>query len=214
MAKVSDFLNPESMITPGVAGGITMTITNTLTSQFSLPGRWTALAISFLCGLLVFVTKRFSFGKKLVFYVINSLIIFTVATGTNYYGTVAQTELSYKISNSLYPITRIFSPTNLYAQEEVQPKQEFDEKQFKIENLNMEIENLEKLLNDKQLQYDEIITVAIVDSLITVTTVNDSTKIVLEKLNNEINFIQKTIKGKLKEREELESKKKPFFKQW
>lgn len=213
MAKVNDFLNPESMITPGVAGGITMTITNTLTSQFSLPGRWTALAISFLCGLLVFVTKRFSFGKKLVFYVINSLIIFTVATGTNYYGTVAQTELSYKISNSLYPITRIFSPTNLYA-EEVQRNQELDEKQFKIENLNMEIENLKKLLNDKQLQYDEIVTIAIVDSLTTVTTVNDSTKIVLEKLNNEIHFIQKTIKGKQKEREELESSKKPFFKQW
>ena len=55
MAKVNDFLNPESMITPGVAGGITMTITNTLTSQFSLPGRWTALAISFLRGLLVLV---------------------------------------------------------------------------------------------------------------------------------------------------------------
>ena len=213
MVKINDFLNPESMITPGVAGGITMTITNTLTSQFSLPGRWTALAISFLCGLLVFVTKRFSFGKKLVFYVINSLIIFTVATGTNYYGTVAQTELSYKISNSLYPITRIFSPTNLYA-EEVQRNQELDEKQFKIENLNMEIENLKKLLNDKQLQYDEIVTIAIVDSLTTVTTVNDSTKIVLEKLNNEIHFIQKTIKGKQKEREELESSKKPFFKQW
>ena len=213
MVKVNDFLNPESMITPGVAGGITMTITNTLTSQFSLPGRWTALTISFLCGLLVFVTKRFSFGKKLVFYVINSLIIFTVA-GTNYYGTVAQTELSYKISNSFYSITKIFSPANLYAQEEVQQKQEFDEKQFKIENLNMEIENLIKILNDKQLQYDEIITIAIVDSLTTVTTVNDSTKIVLEKLSNEINFIQKTIKGKQKEREELESSKKPFFKQW
>ena len=213
MAKVNDFLNPESMITPGVAGGITMTITNTLTSQFSLPGRWTALAISFLCGLLVFVTKRFSFGKKLVFYVINSLIIFTVATGTNYYGTVAQTELSYKISNSLYPITKIFNPTSLYA-EEVQQSQEFDEKQFKIENLNMELENLKKLLEDKQLQYNEIINVAIVDSLTTVTAINDSTKMVLEKLNNEINFIQKTIKEKQKEREELESGKKPFFKQW
>ncbi len=214
MAKVSDFLNPESMITPGIAGGITMTITNTLTSQFSLPGRWTALAISFLCGLLVFVTKKFSFMKKLVFYVINSLIIFTVATGTNYYGTVAQTELSYKISNSLYPITKIFSPTNLYAQDEIQQEQEFDEKQFKIDNLNMEMENLKKLLDDKKLQYNEIKGVETADSLTIVTTVNDSTKIVLEKLNNEINFIQKTIKGKQKEREELESSKKPFFKQW
>lgn len=213
MARVNDFLNPESMITPGVAGGITMTITNTLTSQFPLPGRWTALAISFLCGLLVFVTKKFSFWKKLIFYFINSLIIFTVATGTNYYGTVAQTEVAYKISNSLSPITKIFSPTSLYAQE-VQQSQEFDEKQFKIKNLNMEIENLKKLLDDKQLQYNEIKEVETIDSLTTVAAINDSTKIVLEKLNNEIIFIQKTIKEKQKEREELESGKKSFFKKW
>ena len=49
--KLGDFINPNSMITPGAAGGITMAITNVLTSQFDgLPGNWTALILSFLFG--------------------------------------------------------------------------------------------------------------------------------------------------------------------
>ena len=43
------------MITPGAAGAFTMVITNTMCSQFEqLPANYTALAVSFLFGAMVF----------------------------------------------------------------------------------------------------------------------------------------------------------------
>lgn len=83
MAQPSEFLNPKSMITPGVAGGLTMLITNALGSQFDLPGSWTSLTLSFLFGLLVFGATTIPVIQRVLFYVINSLIIFSVAVGTN-----------------------------------------------------------------------------------------------------------------------------------
>ena len=84
--QLTDFLNPNSMITPGAAGGATMIITNTLCSQFDvLPGNWTALALSFLFGSLTFVYSA-SVLKRAVYLVINSLIIFVMAHGSNSIG--------------------------------------------------------------------------------------------------------------------------------
>jgi energy-coupling factor transporter transmembrane protein EcfT len=54
--KAQQFLNPKSMITPGVAGSMVMLITNTLVIQFGLPGRWISLSLSFLLALVVFLT--------------------------------------------------------------------------------------------------------------------------------------------------------------
>jgi hypothetical protein len=51
MVDVQDFANPRSMITPGVAGAITVFITNAVGAQFSLPLNRLGLAISFLLGL-------------------------------------------------------------------------------------------------------------------------------------------------------------------
>lgn len=82
MADTGEFLNPKSMVTPGVAGGLTMLITNALAKQFDLPGNWTGLSVSFLFGLLVF-GAALSLAQRLMFYVINSLIIFSVAVGAN-----------------------------------------------------------------------------------------------------------------------------------
>jgi hypothetical protein len=56
MAEVQDFANPRSMITPGVAGAITVFITNAVGTQFSLPLNRVGLAISFLLGLIVFTS--------------------------------------------------------------------------------------------------------------------------------------------------------------
>src|SRR2546425_10624835 len=39
------------MLTPGIAGGVTMLIANALWVAFSLPPRWTSLVLSFLLGL-------------------------------------------------------------------------------------------------------------------------------------------------------------------
>ncbi len=85
-AKVEEFLQPKSMLTPGVAGGVTMLIANTLWVVFSLPPRWTSLVLSFVLGLLVFVTTGAPVWQRVVYYVLNSLIIFSVSIGTNYAG--------------------------------------------------------------------------------------------------------------------------------
>src|SRR5256885_9586055 len=75
------------MLTPGIAGGVTMLIANALWVAFSLPPRCTALVLSFLLGLLVFVaTPRPPVWQRAVYYLLNSLIIFSVTIGTNYVG--------------------------------------------------------------------------------------------------------------------------------
>lgn len=95
MSDMEKFLTPESMLTPGLAGGMTMGITNALAFQFGLiaPGpAFIALTLSFLFGLCVFVSSRKSArAVKLLFWVINSLVIFTVAAGSNALGMVVPT---------------------------------------------------------------------------------------------------------------------------
>jgi len=74
------------MLTPGIAGGITMLIANALWVAFSLPPRWTSLVLSFLLGLLAFVATKIPLWQRAVYYLLNSLIIFSVSIGTNYVG--------------------------------------------------------------------------------------------------------------------------------
>jgi hypothetical protein len=93
-SPLSEFLNPNSMITPGAAGAFTMTITNTLCQQFgALHLGATGLVVSFLFGAVVFGYGA-SIGARLVYYLINSLVIFTVAMGSNAIGQQAS-ELSH-----------------------------------------------------------------------------------------------------------------------
>jgi hypothetical protein len=82
----SEFLNPNSMITPGAAGAFTMVITNTLCQQFvQLPLNYTGLTVSFLFGAVVFGYGA-SLPARVMYYAINSLIIFVVAMGSNAVG--------------------------------------------------------------------------------------------------------------------------------
>ncbi|HYS00039.1 MAG TPA: hypothetical protein VEO58_13540 [Gemmatimonadales bacterium] len=86
-AKVDEFLQPKAMLTPGIAGGVTMLIANALWVAFALPPRWTSLVLSFVVGLPVFVAKGgVPAWQRAVYYVLNSLIIFSVSIGTNYVG--------------------------------------------------------------------------------------------------------------------------------
>src|SRR5216110_789545 len=106
--KVEEFLQPKAMLTPGIAGGVTMLIANALWVAFSLPPRWTALALSFLLGLLVFVaTPRAPVWQRAVYYLLNSLIIFSVSIGTNYVG-VGATHPPAQQSNAVQPSARRF----------------------------------------------------------------------------------------------------------
>lgn len=80
---VHDFLNPASMMTPGVAGALTMMIANTVSQQFDAPVSWVALMVAFLCGAVVWTADAESVIRKSIFYVLNSLIIFCVAAGSS-----------------------------------------------------------------------------------------------------------------------------------
>ena len=107
-ARVDEFLQPKAMLTPGIAGGVTMLIANALWVSFALPPRWTSLALSFLVGLLVFVAKGgVPVWQRAVYYVLNSLIIFSVSIGTNYVG-VGLTHPPAQQSNPVKPGARVF----------------------------------------------------------------------------------------------------------
>ena len=43
--EMNDFLNPKSMLTPGIAGSLIMAITNILWIEFVLPQKWVARSI-------------------------------------------------------------------------------------------------------------------------------------------------------------------------
>ena len=96
---IEEFLNPASMVTPGVAGSLTMIITNALSLQFGFTASWTGLVVSFLCGTLVFVSSV-GLAKKLVFYVLNSLIIFSVAAGTTGFAASATQRADWNLGLS------------------------------------------------------------------------------------------------------------------
>ena len=83
---LDEFLNPKSMLTPGLAGGVVMLISGTLWKSFGMPTDITSLGLSFLLGILVFSTGNAILIHKCIYYFINSLIIFCVATGAGVTG--------------------------------------------------------------------------------------------------------------------------------
>lgn len=83
MARMSTFLNSRSMLTPGIAGAVTMMIANTLHQQFGLAPRWTALGLSFAMSLLVFTDKTVALWQRPLVYLLNGLVIFSMAVGAN-----------------------------------------------------------------------------------------------------------------------------------
>ncbi len=107
--QLEDFTNPNSMITPGAAGAVTMVITNVLTSQFDgLPANWTALILSFVFGALTFVYSAKIIARA-AYFIINSLIIFVMAHGSNGIG-VAVTHTADAAPAAIHAVS---APANL-----------------------------------------------------------------------------------------------------
>lgn len=79
------FLQPEAMLTPGVAGGVTMLVSNAVCGVFPVPLAATGLAISALLCTLPLASVA-PLWKRSVCYVLNTLIVFSMAMGT---GTLA-----------------------------------------------------------------------------------------------------------------------------
>lgn len=81
---MNEFLNPKSMATPGAAGTMVMFVTNAICFQFpEIEVRWTAIILSFFAGAIVFSAKELHFTHRAAFWVLNSLIIFSVGVGTS-----------------------------------------------------------------------------------------------------------------------------------
>ena len=100
---IKDFLNPNSMLTPGIAGSLTMMIANTLFITFTIPPKYSATILSFMLGTLVFASDSFNSKEKkippwlkIIYYIINSLIIFSVGIGANYAGMTTAKNLNTK----------------------------------------------------------------------------------------------------------------------
>ena len=60
-----------------------MLISQALCNAFHLHLAGTIIALSFLVGLLVFITTSIPIWQRIVYYVLNSLIIFAVAVGAS-----------------------------------------------------------------------------------------------------------------------------------
>jgi len=80
---VDEYLKIKPMLTPAVAGMATMTITSALVDQFGLTPSITALLIAFLIGTVALSDTSVPILQRGVFYLINSITIFSVAVGIN-----------------------------------------------------------------------------------------------------------------------------------
>ncbi|MDX1432767.1 MAG: hypothetical protein R3286_10000 [Gammaproteobacteria bacterium] len=85
----TEFLNPKSMLTPGGAGAIIVTIAGALWSTFGCPPEMVALFLSCLFALLVVVPYAAPVWQKATLLVFNTLIVFSMSVGTNLLGSHA-----------------------------------------------------------------------------------------------------------------------------
>ncbi|MBU1311917.1 MAG: hypothetical protein KKE30_20535 [Gammaproteobacteria bacterium] len=79
----AEFINPKSMMTPGIASTAILLVANTLNLHFELKASVTALVLSFLIGLVVFLAEQMKLIERVIYYIVNSLILFSMAVGGN-----------------------------------------------------------------------------------------------------------------------------------
>jgi hypothetical protein len=94
---LDQFLQPQSMVTPGALGALAMLGTNTLAGNFSYVSYpFIALILSCLFGFAALV-KSTSIFEKILYYLLNSIIIFSVAAGSNKLGQQVQQHASLSL---------------------------------------------------------------------------------------------------------------------
>jgi hypothetical protein len=101
--KNDGFLNPKSMLTPGACGAFVMLATNGLAVAFNIQNNGgrslIGLALSFLVGTVVFASQVANLWQKIVFYIVNSLIIFSMGTGVN-----SATQVAIRPATTIRPL--------------------------------------------------------------------------------------------------------------
>lgn len=146
-----EFLNPKSMFTPGVAGALMMLLANAVCTSFpEIPFRYLALIFSFLIGAVVFTAANMKILERGIYWVINSLIIFSMGIGaTNIAANVAK-EPTNGLHNTQQIQTANLSaksahlPENVTAAKSSELAQEKSAGQENANVTNQEWNNIEK----------------------------------------------------------------------
>jgi hypothetical protein len=165
---LDQFLQPQSMVTPGALGAMAMLGTNTLALNFpDMSSPIIAVALSFLFGLAATV-KSSSFFEKIVYYLLNSIIIFSVAAGSN---KIAQQHASLSLPSAAYADSlgfdskylnkvqffRDWFPPSKQLQDQLQQQQEqLNQQQEVIQKQQQQLEELQ--LKQAQPQQDNSVS--------------------------------------------------------
>ena len=83
---MKEFINPKSMLTPGLAGSLMMFLVNGIAVPFpEIPSRYVALFLSFLIGASIIwfseIEGKSQVLQKAMYWVLNSLVILVVGFG-------------------------------------------------------------------------------------------------------------------------------------
>lgn len=145
-----DFLNPKSMVTPGMAGALVMFLSNAVCFQFpEIAPRWVALLLSFTLGAFVIAAAKLRFFHPAGFWLINSLIIFAVAAGSA--GVAAKSTGA--VSGGSVALLEIMIPTAVAQQATVKTAAPSKaELQAQLDAVNAQLAEQKQLLVAAQLQ--------------------------------------------------------------
>ena len=84
---MNEFLNPKSMMTPGLAGSLVMFLANAIHISFpEIAFRYVVLALSCLIGILIIKEAHLGFLSRIGYWAVNSLVIFAVGIGSSNIG--------------------------------------------------------------------------------------------------------------------------------
>lgn len=178
-----EFINPKSMMTPGIAGGIVTLISNTLWFHFELPAKWVALFLSVLIGVLIIRELVEKIPLKLLYLILNSLIIFSVSMGANTAGKNIEKNSKDKMSGMIKLVV-----SNAYAGAEESECDSYIDEIVELKEKNKRtvsmLENFQAAYSEKSIENNSHKLVA---------TENNYLKSELHETINKLNIAEKNI---------------------
>jgi len=101
---MDEFFNPKATVTPGALGAFMMLIANTICHVFpEIPFRFAAIILSLMIAAtsFTFYTNNITIPKKIVLWILNSLVIFTIGIGsTNIAANVEESSYASLFNNA------------------------------------------------------------------------------------------------------------------